>query len=486
MDNALLIIHDLNMKSDSFGELRHVSFRINRNEVIAVLGLDGSGPELLQLVLSGHQECYPEHGKGLFLSNQKHPKQTELQHLTKRIPMAENTVENWTVSEYLGIRQSGALLWRQARNRMRKRTKDAFMRYGQEIDPDMTMGSLGELHRRMARTLHALEEDAQILIIEDECIGMEREELREYGKFIRKVAEEGKAVLFRSQSVDIAGEICQNFLVFRRGRLVKCSTRDSSFKAAEIRQYLLGDTYASQIRKLDRPHGGISAEQFRQPDLPRDTKAIRNIVYEVREIRIGSDVFSFSFSEGEISCIETMNRQLRKIIFENLSGRKTSRYTEYRLSGEILKRADQMTFVRKRIVSADIGNGRKELFRNLDTEDNLLMPSLAKFGTMQYFQQNTNLRKIVSEGNLSAEDEVYRIGLSKAGMNERIRLLMERWYIFNPKVLILYEPFSFCDALGVSIISSYTRRFAERGTAVIIIQSGQDYMQELADRIIHI
>ena len=489
MNNTLLTVHDLNMKSDSFGELRHVSFRINRKEVLALLGLDGSGPELLQQVLSGNPDYFPARGTGLFLEDKKHPKQSELQRLTRRIPMAEETLEKWSVAEYLGLQHSGAFLWGPARKQMRKHAEEVFLQYGLEIDPDRTVGSLGELQRRIVRILRVLEEDAKILIVEDECIGMDRKEIREYGAFIRRVAEEGKAVLFRSQSVEAAGEICRDYLIFRRGRLVKYSTRGEAFKTqtAEIRQYLLGDTYASQIRKLDRPHGGLSAEQFRQQETEHGAQAgRRSVIYQVQGLVIDEKPWSLSFHEGEITCLETLNRELRKEMFDNLSGRKIGRYTEYRLSGQLLMRPDQLVFIRNRVVSADIGNGWKELFGNLSAEDNLLLPSLAKFSNMQYFQQNSNLKKTVSEEKLSEEDEAYRIGLSKAGMNERIRLLMERWYVYNPKVLILYEPFSYCDAVGVSLISSYIRRFAERGTAVIIIQPGQDYIQDLADRISHL
>ena len=130
MNNTLLTVHDLNMKSDSFGELRHVSFRINRREIIALIGLDGSGPELLQMVLSGSPEFFPAHGRGLFLEDKRHPKQSELQRLTRRISMAEETMEKWSVAEYLGLKNSGALLWGPARKEMRRRAKEVFLRDG--------------------------------------------------------------------------------------------------------------------------------------------------------------------------------------------------------------------------------------------------------------------------------------------------------------------------------------------------------------------
>ena len=487
MNNTLLTVRDLNMKSDSFGELRHVSFRINRGKVVALFGLDGSGIELLEMVLSGIPEFFPKCGKGLYLGDRRRPKLQELQRLIKCIAIAEETMKTWSVAEYLGLKTSRALLWNPERKKMKTRAKEAFSRYGHEIDPDTTMGNLGELQLRMARILRAVEENSEILVVEDECTGMDREEIRQYGAFIRQIASEGRAVLFRCRSVELAGEICREFLVFRRGRLVKASIRGEAFKEAEISRYLLGDTYTGQLMKLGRPYGAADTDPFRQQTAPQGgMKVARSTVYQVDELVLDGKPYSFSFREGEVTCLDSASRQLSRSLFENLSGRRTDRHTVYKLDGRIVYRVDQRMLIRNRIVSSDISNGQKEIFQKLSAEDNLLMPSLTKFGTMQYFSQSSNLRKSVSEKNLSLENAAYRIRLSRAGMNDRIRLLMERWYVYNPKVLILFEPYSFCDALGVTLVSSFIRRFAEQGTAVVIIQSGGEYVQELADVIVHI
>ena len=48
---------------------------------------------------------------------------------------------------------------------------------------------------------------------------------------------------------------------------------------------------------------------------------------------------------------------------------------------------------------------------------------------------------------------------------------------------LLYEPFTSCDAYGVSIIMSYIKKFTNRGTAVIVVKSNLEYMEEVSDRI---
>ena len=50
-------------------------------------------------------------------------------------------------------------------------------------------------------------------------------------------------------------------------------------------------------------------------------------------------------------------------------------------------------------------------------------------------------------------------------------------------MIVLYEPFTSCDAYGVSIIMSYIKKFTNRGTAVIVVKSNLEYMEEVSDRI---
>ena len=71
-------------------------------------------------------------------------------------------------------------------------------------------------------------------------------------------------------------------------------------------------------------------------------------------------------------------------------------------------------------------------------------------------------------------------------INDVISMTLERWYIYNPRVLILFEPFVMCDAYGVSIVKSYIKKFVSRGTAVIMIKSREEYVEDISDQIIRL
>lgn len=86
-------------------------------------------------------------------------------------------------------------------------------------------------------------------------------------------------------------------------------------------------------------------------------------------------------------------------------------------------------------------------------------------------------------GNITSEADEAAGDLE---INDIISITLERWYIYNPKVLVLFEPFVQCDVYGVSLVKSYIKKFANKGTAVIIIKSREEYVEDISDQIISI
>lgn len=85
---------------------------------------------------------------------------------------------------------------------------------------------------------------------------------------------------------------------------------------------------------------------------------------------------------------------------------------------------------------------KEEIFEEMSVEENLMIPSLEKISSLDYITAQKGIRKMTLANMLGSLETV------KAGslrIHELIQLTLERWLIFNPKVLILLEPFALCD-----------------------------------------
>jgi len=63
------------------------------------------------------------------------------------------------------------------------------------------------------------------------------------------------------------------------------------------------------------------------------------------------------------------------------------------------------------------------------------------------------------------------------------RLAFGRSILHNPRVLILYEPFTRCDETSIQVISNLVRQVAETGASVLVLADDANYLEDLCDKI---
>lgn len=125
------------------------------------------------------------------------------------------------------------------------------------------------------------------------------------------------------------------------------------------------------------------------------------------------------------------------------------------------------------------------MFEHMTVDENLMLPSLEKISFWDYIRSSGGIRKMMME-DMGEESSAKEVKAGELRVNECIRMTLERWYIFNPMVLILFEPFALCDVNGVDIVKKYVKKFASKGTTVIIVNTREEYIENISDRIIYI
>ena len=128
---------------------------------------------------------------------------------------------------------------------------------------------------------------------------------------------------------------------------------------------------------------------------------------------------------------------------------------------------------------------KEEVLAGMSPGENLLLPSIRKISSFEYIIASGKMRKMIKQ---NIKNILVRPGavVRNLEVNDLISITLERWYIYNPKVLVLFEPFQQCDVYGVSIVKSYIKKFASRGAVIIIIKSRGEYIEDISDQIISI
>lgn len=467
MEKILLKVNDLNIGQEQYGKLNHASFFVKAGHIAALLGLDYAGPELIaqlflgKLPVNWKKEHIYYNGEAVFDYSQ-------IKNLVYQYKGGYEAVKNWTVAEYVFSDQHIFFLLKSTLKKMNNTLKPIFCKYHVNIDPMRKIGSLTELECRKVEMIRACLKGAKILILEDECEGMSLDEIRDYASFLHRITDGDKCMLLLCHTENVFQTLADDIILFRKGRIVKKFFNINEKTAFDWKSYLLGNTLIRRKTTID--------SYVRTFDEDRD------IIYRLYHINYCGTEVDLDFRKGEITTFVILDNKKREDFFLTLSGREAAADTRYIIEGKELISRKYQDFISHKIISASRLKSRQEIIKQMPIEDNLLIPSSGKMGLLQYSFENTNVKRSLyqefAEKFLSGEKMVKELS-----SNQVSAMTLERWFIFRPKVMILYDVFVGNDPYGISIIQSYIKKFSNLGAAVILVESSLEYMENISDRI---
>lgn len=466
MEKIALKIRDLNIKEELWSDLTHVSLHLKTGHVTGLLGPNGGGKETLLHVLSGRiqPDYYQNHiylgGKRLL--NDVHRAKSVFYIQTGKLK--NTSVNNWTVAEYITMEESSFFMMGKKMKKRREQLQNEFYMLGLDLDVGLRLKQLDELERRFVEIVKAWHTQTKILILEDECESLGDQEMMAYAEFVRKITKKGLATIFFSHNENICLLFCTELFLMDRGTLIRKWGVDNPGDQEEIRNY-----FTKQLESIEAFSGR------------RTIIGAAEEVYRVEKISIFDKTETLSFFKNSICAIIILDVKEREKVFSVLSGKIVNRDAEYYLEGVKLSRISETKLIHERIVSAANVDSKEEIFENMTVGDNLVLPSLRKLTAGDIFFSYEKIKREVNR-EMGNSELILEKKMKDVSPMDRMHVLMEKWLIYSPRVLILYEPFLHCDAIGISVLMQYIRQMSENGTSVIIVKSNVRYMEKIVDQ----
>lgn len=472
MKKEILRINNLSVSSSPMQKVENVTLYILEGDMVGFLGLAYSGKDLTVRILSGDMpdELRRNH---IYIGGRRISGNVQMQRAVYRIAASNYIIDNWSVAEYVGLVESGwfQLIWK--RRRLEEQIKTFFDKLHVELDVSRKMKELSELEKRIVDVVKAKWQGKKLLIIEDEFEGMRPESIRVFASAVKRMAAGDMGVIINSHSDMVLSLLSEKYVIFKKGRIVKKCRKDYIKSSLHLEKFLLGSSVISKKKGLD----SYMLEEQESEGKP---------VYRIEGLRMSTGkVQNFNFLKGEIVTFLALNGKIKERLFMVLSGREAAPYTSCVLGSRMYRTADFSDYVREKVVSVMHMGSEEEVFAGMSAGENLLIPSLRKISSFEYIANSSKIPRMLGEELVQTEIAPESTA-DNLGVNDIISITLERWYIYNPKVLILFEPFARCDLMGVSVVKSYIKKFANRGTAVIIIKSREEYVEDISDQIISV
>ena len=448
--------------------LDDVSFRVRPGSVHALMGENGAGKSTLMKIVAG--VYIPDQGN-MRLREQEIRLTSPLDALQNGIAMIHqelNLMPFMTVAENIWIR-------REPKNalgfidhaELRDRTQALFDELNIDIDPEIEIQNLSISNRQMVEIAKAVSYNSDVLIMDEPTSALTEHEVAHLFTIIRKLRDQGKGIVYITHKMNELFEIADEVSVFRDGKYIAtCAASDVT--RDDIIRMMVG----REITQM----------------FPKETVPIGEVVLSVRNLTLDGvfhDV-SFDIRAGEILGLAGLVGSGRSNVAETLFGVTPAS------SGSITIRGQQMVIDKPAKAMAAgmafLTEDRKDTgcFLCLDIQDNMDLAVLNnRYVNKLGFVQSAALAKDCIE-------MARRLRVKTPGMHEVIqnlsggnqqKVLVGRWLLTNPSILILDEPTRGIDVGAKAEIHRLVSELAGQGVAILMISSEMPEVLGMSDRV---
>ena len=456
--------------------LDDVTFRVRKGEIHALVGENGAGKSTLMKILSG---VYP-HGTysgDIFIEGKKQHFRNikDSEHAGVAIIYQELTlVKGMTVGEniFLGREPvvNGIINW----NKVYADSKKLFEKLNIEIDVYEKVENLGIGQQQMVEIAKAISKDSKILILDEPTAALTESETRQLFRILRDLKKHGVTCIYISHRLEEIFEIADTVTVLRDGKTISTDPI-SALTEDEIIKRMVGRELTQRYPKV--PHKA-----------KRTIMEVRNFsVYDKDnpEKKIIDNV-SFEIKEGEILGISGLMGAGRTELFMSIFGAYPGRKEgEIWLEGKKISINSPREAIEHGICYLSEDRKRYGLVLMMDIKDNILLPNYQKFangGIINIPKSLSTALDYVGKLRIKIASPFQQV-MNLSGGNQQ-KVIIAKWLLANPKILILDEPTRGIDVGAKYEIYNLMNQFVDQGVGIVMISSELPEILGMSDRIL--
>jgi inositol transport system ATP-binding protein len=464
--NCLLEALDIRKAFPGVVALDGVSLRLRAHSVHALMGENGAGKSTLMKIIAG---IYSPDAGELRLRGRTVCFASPREALQQGIAMIHqelNLLPSMSVAENVWIGREPVRLGFVSHRELRHRTRALLDRLHIDLDPEAEVRRLSVAARQLVEIARALSYDSQLLIMDEPTSALTERDADQLFAIVRQLKAGGKGILYITHRIEELTEIADEISVLRDGRHVGTG-RPGELSRDEIIRMMVG-------RTLERifPH---------EPSSPGA------VALSVSHLTLPGHFYDVSFELrfGEIMGLAGLVGCGRSKLAEAIFGMTPASSGRIRIDGREVRVDSPRTSVAHGI--GFVTEDRKETgcFMPLDVLENLAISVLSRHYVRVGFVHGAALRRACGE-------MLQRLRVKTPDLNECIenlsggnqqKVLLGRWLLLGPRVLILDEPTRGVDVGAKAEIHQLISRLVAQGMAVLMISSELPEILGMSDRI---
>ena len=465
--STLLSMRGIHKRFPGVHALRGVSLDVRKGEVHAVVGENGAGKSTLMHILAGVVQ--PDEGIVDFDAQTNVVISHELvaQRLGIAIVFQERSLfSDLTVAENIFAARQPVNRWGKIDQRMLfEDTRKLLARVELALEADVQVNELSPAQQQMVEIAKALSLNAKLIIFDEPTAALTDTETRALFEVIQQLKARGVGIIYISHRLEEVFKIADRVTILRDGE---------------------GQgTFAVKDTNPDHLISRMVGRELVRCRVGGEHGCSRSIVFEVRGL---SDArlqnISFIAQAGEVLAFAGLAGAGRTELALCLFGARKYHTGEIRVEGRAVEIRSPRDAIRAGV--GYLPEDRKEagLFLEMSVAENVAAARLEEFGGfwMDEVREVRVAEKFRSQLRIASHDVRQHVQTLSGGNQQKV--VLAKWLLVNPKVLIVDEPTRGIDVGAKAEVHRLLRELAAKGTAVIVISSDLPEVLAVADRIL--
>ena len=471
MENLKYVLEMENISKEFPGvkALDNVQLKLKPGTVHALMGENGAGKSTLMKCLFGIYE--KNSGKILLDGVEVNFKSTKeaLENGVSMVHQELNQVLQRNVLDNIWLGRYPMKGFFVDEKKMYNDTINIFKDLDIKVDPRKKVADLPIAERQMIEIAKAVSYKSKVIVMDEPTSSLTEKEVDHLFRIIKKLKESGVGIIYISHKMEEIKMISDEITILRDGKWI--STNDvSKISTEQIISMMVG-------RDL--------TERF-----PKKDNTVKEMILEVKNLTALNqpsiqDV-SFELYKGEILGIAGLVGSKRTEIVETIFGIRPKEKGEIILNGKTVKNKNPEDAIKNGFALVTEERRSTGIFSMLDIAFNSVISNLDKYKNKFRLLKNKDMEKdtkwIVDSMRVKTPSYTTKIGSLSGGNQQKV--IIGRWLLTEPEVLMLDEPTRGIDVLAKFEIYQLMIDLAKKDKGIIMISSEMPELLGVTDRIL--
>lgn len=455
------------IKSFNGVEVLHgIDFSLRAGTVHALMGENGAGKSTLMKVLAGVHKCDDGEiwlkGKKTEIQSPRHAQELGIAMIHQELsPVPEMTVAE---NIFLGREPRKGLFVDY--KKMYADTEQLLGEMKVRVSPRAKIGRLKVADQQLIEISKAISLNADIIVMDEPTSAITDQEVEILFKTIADLKKKGTGIIYISHKMDEIFRIADDITVLRDGTYV------NSWEAKDIdNNTLIKNMVGRELNEI----------------FPKIKVPAKDVVMEVRHFTKENQFedISFQVREGEILGIAGLIGAGRTELMNAIFGLEKPDSGEVFFEGKKVEIRRPSDAIRHGIAYVTEDRKNEGLVLEMGVGQNITIASMKTLSSGMFIKRQEEKKTIddqIRALRIKVHSPRQLVGKLSGGNQQKV--VLAKWMMKNPKLLILDEPTRGIDIGAKSEIYKLMGEFVEKGNSIIMISSEMPEAMGMSDRIL--